>query len=142
MSRPLLPDNIGFHIRMVQLRLFREFQRLLDGTGLTPATHTVLTIIRDNPSVHQGDLADILMVKPSNMTALISRLDHYGLVSREVDETDRRACHVKLTSRGRQVLDEAQRCLDALEARLLVNLSGREQKALRSLLDNILARIG
>ena len=38
----------GFHIRIVQMRVFREFYRVFEGSGVTPGMHTVLAIIRDN----------------------------------------------------------------------------------------------
>jgi hypothetical protein len=56
---PILPDYIGFHIRIVQMRMFREFYAVFDGTGMTPGMYTVLAIIRDNPGIRQRTLAEL-----------------------------------------------------------------------------------
>jgi len=137
----VLPDNIGFHIRIVQLRMFREFKRVFHGTGLTPAILTVLVMIRDNPRIRQRTLAEMLLVQPSNIAAMISGLDQDGLVSRTVDKTDRRACHVRLTRRGQQVLDEARDRMEAFEERVLAGLDDAQRKTLRACLDTILCTI-
>ncbi len=59
----MLPDHIGFHLRLAQLRVFREFFRVFEGTGMTPGVHTVLQIIRDNPGIRQRSIAELLMVR-------------------------------------------------------------------------------
>ncbi len=137
--RPVFPDNMGFHIRMVQLHMFREFQRAFHGTGITPVSLTILTIIRDNPNVRQGALAEMLMGQPSNVAAMISRLEECGLVTRTVDRSDRRAVHMGLTPSGLQLLEDAQARGDALEAKLLGHLTITERETLRCFLDSILS---
>jgi DNA-binding MarR family transcriptional regulator len=138
---PVLPDNIGFLVRMVQLRMFREFHRMFDGSDVTPGSLAALIIIEANPGVRQVELAEVLMVKPSNIAAMVSRLDECGLVYRSVDPDDRRSVHLGLTPRGEHLLEESRSRVDALESRLLAKLSGAERKTLRYLLDNILSGI-
>jgi DNA-binding MarR family transcriptional regulator len=135
------PNNIGFHIRIVQLRMYREFYRAFSGTGVTPGMHTVLAIIRDNPGIRQGVLAEALMVSPPNMSTAIYGLAKSGLVLRTVDPNDGRVFTLWLTEPGRRLLDEVQGRLDALEQRFLSNLDPDEQRQLRSLLDRILERL-
>ena len=135
----LLPDNIGFHIRMAQMRVFREFYRAFEGSGVTPGMHTVLAIIRDNPGVRQRTLAELLMVREPNMTRMIQGLEASGLISREIDKTDRRAFHLGLTENGKELMEGVQDRLDSLEETLLSPLSAQERKNLREYLDRILA---
>ncbi|MGZ3272458.1 MAG: MarR family winged helix-turn-helix transcriptional regulator [Caulobacteraceae bacterium] len=137
----VLPDNIGFHIRILQLRMFREFKRVFRGTGLTPAILTLLVMIRDRPGIRQRTLADLLMVQPSNIAAMIGGLDDNGLVSRSVDTADRRACRMRLTRRGRQLLDQNRDRMEAFEEGLLAGLDAGERTALRGYLDHILRMI-
>ena len=139
---PVLPDNIGFHIRMVQMRIFREFYRAFEGSGVTPGMHTVLAIIRDNPGIRQRTLAELLMVREPNMTRMIQGLEASGLIAREVDKSDRRAFHLALTAKGRGLMDSVTDRLLALEERLLGRLDGDERKDLRAYLDRIMDAIG
>jgi DNA-binding MarR family transcriptional regulator len=141
-ASPILPENIGFHIRIVQMRVFREFYRTFEGSGVTPGMHTVLAIIRDNPGIRQRTLAELLMVREPNMTRMIQGLQASDLISREVDKTDRRAFHLMLTDKGRTMMDAVQGRIDALEEKLLGRMNAQERKALRDYLDRILEAIG
>src|ERR1700742_2589957 len=140
-SSPVLPENIGFHIRIVQMRIFREFYRVFEGSGVTPGMHTVLAIIRDNPGMRQRTLAELLMVREPNMTRMIQGLQASGLISREIDKTDRRAFHLVLTDKGRALMQSVQNRLDTLEERLLGGLDAQERLKLRDYLDRILDRV-
>lgn len=136
---PVLPDSIGFHIRMVQMRMFREFYAAFEDLDVTPGMHTALTIIRDNPGMRQRTLAELLMVREPNMTRMIQGLQNSGLISRAVDKSDRRAFHLVLTDSGRLLLDTVAGRLAAMEEKLLGRLSIEERAALRDYLDRILA---
>jgi DNA-binding MarR family transcriptional regulator len=140
-TSPILPGNIGFHIRIVQMRIFREFYRVFEGSGVTPGMHTVLAIIRDNPGMRQRTLAELLMVREPNMTRMIQGLQASGLISREIDKSDRRAFHLVLTDKGRGLMESVQNRLDTLEDRLLGGLDTQERLKLRDYLDRILDRV-
>ena len=140
-ASPILPENIGFHIRIVQMRIFREFYRVFEGSGVTPGMHTVLAIIRDNPGMRQRTLAELLMVREPNMTRMIQGLQGSGLISREVDKTDRRAFHLVLTDKGQALMQSVQNRLDSLESQLLGGLDAQERVNLRDYLDRILDQI-
>ena len=140
-ATPVLPENIGFHLRIVQMRVFREFYRTFEGTGVTPGMHTVLAIIRDNPGIRQRTLAELLMVREPNMTRMIQGLQGAELIHREVDKTDRRAFHLVLTEKGRTLMDSVQGRMDAFEEKLLGGLEGKDRKALRDYLERILDAI-
>ena len=138
---PVLPDNIGFHIRIVQMRIFREFYRVFEGSGVTPGMHTVLAIIRDNPGMRQRTLAELLMVREPNMTRMIQGLEASDLISRAVDKTDRRAFHLVLTDKGHALMQGVQDRLETLEEKLLGDLDAQERRNLRGYLDRILERL-
>jgi DNA-binding MarR family transcriptional regulator len=138
---PVLPEYIGFHIRIVQMRVFREFYRTFEGSGVTPGMHTVLAIIRDNPGIRQRTLAELLMVREPNMTRMIQGLQGAELIAREVDKTDRRAFHLILTEKGRALMDGVQARMDSFEEKLLGGLDSKERKALRGYLERILDAI-
>jgi DNA-binding MarR family transcriptional regulator len=140
-ASPVLPENIGFHIRIVQMRIFREFYRVFEGSGVTPGMHTVLAIIRDNPGMRQRTLAELLMVREPNMTRMIQGLQASGLISRDIDKTDRRAFHLVLTDKGTALMQSVQDRLESLEEKLLGGLDGQERRNLRDYLDRILERI-
>ncbi len=138
---PVLPDNIGFQIRIVQMRIFREFYRMFEHSGVSPGMHTVLSIIRDNPGIRQRALAEILMVREPNMTRMVQSLHVSELISRQVDRTDRRAFHLYLTAKGETMMASVAERIDSLEEMLLSPLRSDEQVALRDYLHRILEHI-
>jgi DNA-binding MarR family transcriptional regulator len=140
-SGPVLPDNIGFHIRIVQMRIFREFYRMFENSGVSPGMHTVLAIIRDNPGIRQRSLAEILMVREPNMTRMIQSLHASEMISREVDRSDRRAFHLALTAKGEEMMGSVAERIDSLEELLLSPLKVEERVALRDYLNRILENI-
>ena len=137
-GRLVLPKNIGFVLRMAQLYSFREFDRAFAGTGLTPPMLTILIVMRDNPGVRQRDLAPALMVRPPNLSPLIAALDEAGLISRCIDKDDRRALDLRLTARGRRLIETMQARLEALDDEILKALDAQQRRTLHQYLDTIL----
>lgn len=81
-----------------------------------------------------GRLLAQTMVTSGTMTARVDKLTARGLVERRPDEDDRRAVRVRLTDRGRRVVDGALDVLLAGERTLLAGLDENEQAALATLL--------
>ncbi len=76
------------------------------------------------------------------MTNRIDRLENAGLVSRRPDPQDRRGTLVRLTAKGKALVDAATSGHVANEERLLAVLSEREQLQLADLLRKLLLSLG
>jgi DNA-binding MarR family transcriptional regulator len=81
-----------------------------------------------------GMLLAQTMVTSGTMTARVDKLTARGLVDRRRDEDDRRAVRVRLTDKGRTVVDGALDVLLAHERTLLADLDTADQAALAALL--------
>jgi MarR family 2-MHQ and catechol resistance regulon transcriptional repressor len=88
-----------------------------------------------------SELGDQLVVTRPNVTGLVDRLERQALVERAAHR-DRRATVIRLTDRGRQVLEQAlpahehalsraTSCLSAEEQRTLIALLSRLRRALK-----------
>jgi DNA-binding MarR family transcriptional regulator len=75
------------------------------------------------------------------MTKRLDRLTDAGLVERRPDPGDRRGTLVRLTGRGKAVVDEAAGAHVANEERLLSALTPAERRALDGLLRKLLASL-
>jgi len=82
------------------------------------------------------ELADRLYLDPSNLTALVDRLEELGLVERTADAEDRRIKRLVITERGARLADEV---IDAVFAQSPVfdALSVDEQRDLLALLTRV-----
>jgi DNA-binding MarR family transcriptional regulator len=82
------------------------------------------------------ELADRLYLDPSNLTALVDRLEDLGLVERTADADDRRVKRLVITARGEAVADEIISAVFA-ESPVFGVLGAREQRELHDLLTRL-----
>jgi DNA-binding MarR family transcriptional regulator len=79
------------------------------------------------------------------VTQLVNRLEHRGLVTREIDPADGRAVLVALTASGREELDRVRAEYRALLHEEMAALDDEEVEALATaveILDRLVARLG
>ena len=82
------------------------------------------------------ELADSLYLDPSNLTALVDRLEDLGLVERQADAGDRRIKRLVITPKGVQL---SEQIIDAVfaEGTVFDKLDAEEQRQLLDLLGRI-----
>jgi DNA-binding MarR family transcriptional regulator len=110
--------------------------------GLGPGWFNLLAALRRaGPpyALRPGELMRATMVSSAGMTKRLDRLADAGLVERSPDPHDRRGTLVRLTPKGRAVIDEALPAHVANEERLLAPLTDRERHTLDKLLRKLLA---
>ena len=103
-----LTDNLGFRIHILDLRMMKMLSERCAVHGLTPGAASVLMIIKQNPGVRHGELADALLIQRPNMTKLMKRLEAQGLVKRLPAKKDRRHVALGLTPKGEQAVAGAR----------------------------------
>jgi DNA-binding MarR family transcriptional regulator len=129
-------------------RLFRSVQ-LADDTlaeglsrrGLQPGWFDVLAALRRaGPpfELSPSELADTVLVSSGGMTKRLDRLMEAGLVERRPDPEDRRGTRVRLTRRGKALVDKALGDHLESQGRLFGSLTPRERRQLDALLRKVL----
>ena len=80
-----------------------------------PAIGRLLECAAKNPGVSSRELCEFLDLRPSSLSEMLSRAEADGLVTRAVDEADRRIQRVSLSEKGQRVVTEMEtaRSLDA-----------------------------
>ena len=109
--------------------------------GLRRDTFDVLAALRRSGPPYElspSDLYDRLMRTSGAVTNRLQRLELEGLVSRHPDPEDGRGLLVRLTPRGRRLIDRAAEPHLDNERRLLAALSATEQRTLAGLLKKLL----
>ena len=132
-----LPDLIGFHLRMAQLNVFKDFDREFAGLDITPAIFGVLEILHHNKGLTQTRLATAIGLDRSSLVPLLDKLQKRNVVAREASVKDRRSNHLFLTPDGRQLLLKADKRVKLHEQRILASLSKTETRQLIKLLMKI-----
>lgn len=129
-----LPNLVGFHLRMAQVMVFKDFEEKLAGLDVTPAIFGVLEILKHNKGLTQTRLAVAIGLDRSSLVPLLDKLQKRQLVAREASTKDRRSNNLHLTPQGEQLLSEAARRVALHEQRILSTLSKSETKQLIALL--------
>jgi DNA-binding MarR family transcriptional regulator len=129
-------------------RLFRLVQ-LSDGVlaeglaphGLRPGWFDLLAALRraGHPyELNPTNLMRATLLSSSGMTKRLDRMTEAGLVERRHDPSDRRGTLVRLTRRGKSVIDKAVKIHVANEKQLLGSLTASERRTLDDLLKRLL----
>ncbi|MGC2407573.1 MAG: MarR family transcriptional regulator [Candidatus Cybelea sp.] len=114
-------------------------------SGLAGESFDVLAALRRAGRPYQLSPTQLyreMMLTSGAMTNRIDRLEEAGLVSRRPDPQDRRGTLVRLTAKGKALIDAATSEHVANEERLLAGLSAREQLQLGELLRKLLLSLG
>jgi DNA-binding MarR family transcriptional regulator len=133
----MLPDLVGYHLRLAQVALFRDFRKALGDLDITPGLFGVLVLIEANAGMRQTELARAIHLDRSTVVNVIDNLEAMRLVERRAVSGDRRSKALFLTSPGRTLLQKLKRRVLEHEKRLAANLSAAERQKLVDLLQRI-----
>jgi len=108
-------------------QFFRWSETQAAAAGVTPAQHQLLLVIRGQPDSRGptiGDVADSLLLRHHSAVELVDRAETAALVRRAADVDDGRIVRVRLTAKGRRVLERlAEASLEEL-SRLAPRMRG------------------
>jgi len=93
-------------------RFLRYSEELTRRHGITPLQYQLLLQIKGFPgreSATIGELAERMQAKHHGIVALVTRCADAGLVTRRIDEQDRRNVFVELTPKGEKLLEPLAR---------------------------------
>lgn len=137
LSTGSLTGLLGFHVRMANAAIVRDFNAAMAEFGVTQKQLAVLRLIQDNTGVSQVDLASVLETDRATMMALVDRLERRGLIERQASTRDRRRIELHLLKPGEDLLLAAEKGLQTHEQRLHNRLSAGEADELVRLLTQL-----
>jgi DNA-binding MarR family transcriptional regulator len=127
-------------------RLFRAAHvadaRLAGVHDLRPGWFDLLAALRRSGAPYELNPTELMrttLLSSGGMTKRIDRIVDEGLAERRPDPNDRRGTLVRLTRRGKALIDRALEEHVANEERLLAHMSRRERAQLDALLRKLLA---
>ena len=138
----MLPELIGYRLRIAQIGIFRDFCTSVDEAEITPTLFGVLVLIDANPGMKQTQLADAIQLDRSSVVSVLDTLEARGLVERVRAPDNRRANALHLTAAGRHLLHSLIPQVRAHEERVLQDLDAAERAQLRKLLGRLVLAAG
>jgi DNA-binding MarR family transcriptional regulator len=123
--------ELASQLRLAVLRLARRLRQHAP-LDVTPSQLSALTTIVREGRLTLSQLAEIERVKPPTVTRIVDTLGRRDLVTRVVDDEDRRVAWVAPTPAGRALVDTIRRRRDAYLAERLRSLSDEDRELLAS----------
>ena len=131
---------IGRVLRLASL-IRRDTDDLLAGHEMSRAEFDVLCALRRNTVLNPGQISREMLSSGAAITKRLDRLARLDLISRTASERDRRVVQVRLTGKGRVLIDELLPQQLEAERAALVNLSDADRAQLASLLGVVLQTV-
>lgn len=104
---------LAHDLRSAVLRLARRIRANRVDTSLSLSQLTALAVLAAAGPMSAGDLAAIESVQPPTMTKVLAALVERGLITREADESDKRAVRLAVTDAGTAVVEAEKQARDA-----------------------------
>ena len=127
----------AYRLRAARLAIRRDLDRRLAPIGLSPIQFALLDVIRHNPGVQAGALADALYLDRSTVVQALALLARKGLVVRRAAAPTGRARGAWLTASGEVLRSRAEELVRQQERLLATVLSAEERATLEALLERI-----
>jgi len=137
-----LPMEVFGRIYQIARLMGDRVQRAYAPFGIGRGEFDVLATLRRAGEPHvlsPSELSATLMLTTGGMTGRLDKLESAGLVVRVSDPNDRRALRAQLTSKGRDLVDQAVSAGLAEQAAALNQLPLHQRTQLASLLRTLLA---
>jgi DNA-binding MarR family transcriptional regulator len=112
----------------------QRWTAMLAQLNVSPGQYGALMALGEAGRLGQHRLAELIGVDPRNAVPIVDALAEQGLVSREVDRSDRRRRVLELTASGRTVAANLASVAAEIETDLLRPLAPGEQVSLRRML--------
>lgn len=98
---------ICLHVQRAARAVARRFDEAMRPVGLTNGQFSLLMSLNRPEAARMGEVAEVLAMDRTTLTAALKPLERRGLVTVAVDESDRRSRRLALTPAGRKLLRAA-----------------------------------
>ena len=102
-----LGNQICFRLYTASRLVTQAYTPILTALGITYPQYLVLLVLWEKDNQPVNDIAHRLMLETNTVTPLLQRMEKLGIVSRKKGEQDKRQQIVSLTSKGKELEEEA-----------------------------------
>ena len=123
-------SSLLYMIKQVELAMRAHLEELLRPSGITALQYTTLALLRRRTGLSSAELARNSFVTAQSMADLVGSLERRGLISRHRDQRNRRRLVIAVTEAGARLLDEYQKAVAEIEARMTADLTPDQRRDL------------
>lgn len=139
-----MQTRTGFLISQIKQLQGRVFQRLLTESGVEefngPQGH-ILYVLWQQDGVPIASLVQRTGLAKSTLTAMLSRMESAGLVTRGPGEQDGRQVMIRLTPRARGLQEKYDQVSEKMNSLFYKGMTQEDARDLDALLDRVLANL-
>ena len=129
------------NIYFTTLCIKKRGSQFLKPHGLTDVQLNLMLLLehqtKENGGLSQARISEMMLVNRANITSLVDRMEKADLVQRTAEESDRRYNIIKLTKKGKKLLDKVEPAYRNEVERIMSCLSPAEQNKLMKMLEKI-----
>jgi DNA-binding MarR family transcriptional regulator len=108
---------LGFHVRMANVAIYRDFTASMAKLDITQRQAATLSLVEANPGTSQVAIANKLNSDRATIMAMVDRLEARGLLTRTRSREDRRRQELYLTPLGQKTCKDARALIAEHERR-------------------------
>ena len=109
----------------------RHIDEVVGSHGLSVNQYTTLSVLEHRSGLSNAQLARRALVSPQSMNEVLLTLERRGLVRRRAHPDHGRILQARLTAKGRRLLAACDAEVREVEARMMRDLTARDEAALR-----------
>ena len=130
-------DRPGYLVRRLhQIHVAMFLDKVADGS-MTPIQYGLLSILATRPNIDQFTIGEELGLDRANVAGILKRLEARKLITRIVDEENRRRKLCVATSKGIALVKQHESAMKDCQIQLLSPLSAEERKIFMELLSRL-----
>ena len=132
-----LEDEALVALELTADRLQWRFSEMLKPHGLSPTQYNALRILRGAKDEGRScsEIAERMVNRDPDITRLVDRLEHRGLVVRSREGRDRRVITTRITRAGLELLEALDRPVEEFNRSMLSHLGEPQLRGLIKLLE-------
>ena len=85
---------------------YQRSYKKLEQIGIYPGQQILIELIHKNQGISQDQVAKLSIRTPATITTMLSHMENNGYISKKVDEKDKRATRLFLTTKGEKILKQ------------------------------------
>ncbi|MEM8864337.1 MAG: MarR family transcriptional regulator [Planctomycetota bacterium] len=135
-------ESVGFWLATAHQAYMRSFQQQLGPQGLTFRQAQVLGWLVARGPLSQRELAEQMLIEPSNLVGVLDRMEQAGLVERRPCDFDARKKLVHILPGAEDEWRKIAECGRRVRKQATAGLSKADQTHLKKLLERVRLNLG
>jgi DNA-binding MarR family transcriptional regulator len=138
--RPRL-RNFSFLLNEVSRRYVLRFEQRAERHALTLAQCRVLVRLEGQEGISQARLGQLAGMDAMTVVRTLDRMEEQGLIERRADPADRRARCLHLTAKGKRMVEEVWRLVEATQAEVFAGVGSAQRDTFLEVLERVHANV-